>query len=101
MIVIAALALWFVALSSHALLQAKLCRIMALPVLPHLPLHLGRLVLPLVALWLCLRLGTVPGVLTWFGTASVAGIMASLALTAVSLRQPGRRNLGDRTADAL
>ena len=95
MTVLAAVMLWSIALVAHALLQSKFCRVLALPCLPSLPLAACRLTFPAVALYLCLKLGFACGVLTWFGTASVAGILASLGLTIMATHRMRGRDLHD------
>lgn len=95
MTVLAAVMSWGIALVAHALLQSKFCRVLALPCLPSLPLVACRLAFPAVALYLCLKLGFACGVLTWFGTASVAGILASLGITSVATHRMRGRDLRD------
>jgi len=95
------LLLWVAAFLAHGFLQPKMCRILMLPHIPGYVLHPCRTFLPLAALYLCCRQGTLPGVLAWFGTASVAGICACLILTIISLRQIHIKELANETGAAF
>ncbi|BAT19210.1 hypothetical protein [Asaia bogorensis] len=101
MILSSAILLWIVAFAAHGFLQPKMCRILALPALPRVMLHPCRLLLPLLALYLCCKGGALYGVMMWFGTASVAGVLACLILTAISLRQTDGKGLTNQPAAIL
>lgn len=101
MTTLAAIFLWSIALAAHALRQPKICRVLSLPQLAPLPLAACRVALPLIALALCLRAGLACGMLTWLAAGSVAGVVASLALTFIAFRRTRGGNLTDLPARAV
>ncbi|GAB6854836.1 hypothetical protein [Asaia astilbis] len=95
-IIVIAISFWSVALFAHAMLQPKMLRVLTLTPPPRLPLQLSRIVLPVLAVFLCWQLPFPYGVLAWFGTASVGGILASGFLTYLSARNMKRLGLLDK-----
>ncbi|WP_367160313.1 hypothetical protein ABUE34_01825 [Kozakia baliensis] len=92
MIFLVSILLWGGALFRHAIAQPKIQRLMG-------GRQLGAqvpkgatitIVLPLLALALCLRLGVGYGLLAWFGTASIGGLIATGCLTSIMAGQHGR-----------
>ena len=98
-IILIATVFWSVALFAHAMLQSKFLRIQGLAAQPRLPLHLCRIVLPVLAAFLCCQLDLVSGLLVWFGSASIAGLFASGFLTIMSIRNMKRERLSDQSAE--
>ncbi|NVN01531.1 MULTISPECIES: hypothetical protein [Asaia] len=92
-IIIIATSFWAVALFAHAMLQPKFLRVQGIAPVPRLPLHLCRIVLPVLAAFLCCQLDLISSVLVWFGSASIAGLFASAFLTIMSVRAMKRPTL--------
>ncbi|WP_025885624.1 hypothetical protein [Asaia prunellae] len=90
------MAFWGIALFSHALLQPKFLRLQGFEAPHRLPLHLFRLVLPVLAAFLCCQLDFPEGVLVWFGSASIAGLLATALLTVLSVRNMKRLGHPDK-----
>lgn len=90
MIVLASMACWGLALLAHGLLQPKIRRLLDIGSGRSVVLRVVRLVLPLVALGVCVRLEMPLSILVWVGTFSVGGLLAGGAL-AVAVFRRGRR----------
>lgn len=97
MIVSVSITCWMLALLGHSLLQPKIRRLLRLGAGRPALLRVARLVLPLVALAVCRRVGMPLSVLVWLGTFSVGGLLAGGALAVAAwLRRvrPGMRSGG-------